>query len=89
MTQKETTFFMPASVKLGPGVSFFGSIEIALNPDDTAGWWVKSVMAYDSGCNRELSEKWAKMVREAVDRDTALCDEITGIAARIEKRTVA
>lgn len=82
MYSKEQSFFRVLAISIAPGVSYYGTVEICVNVDDVAGWWVRSVMASDRGAHREVSKDWAKLVREAIDRDTALCDEITGRCVR-------
>jgi hypothetical protein len=86
MAKNEITFFRPTALKIAPGIHFYGTVEIGLNPDDVSGWWVKSVMAFDRGCNRELGEPLARMVRVALDKDTAACDEVTGQCVRMMAR---
>lgn len=83
MAANEITFFRVISVQIVPGVSFYGTIEIEVNLLDPSLWWVRSVMAYSNGCNREINQKWAKLVREAVDRDTTICDMVTERCVRM------
>jgi hypothetical protein len=70
-------FFRLVSVQVAPGVSFLGTVEIEVNMLDAGGWVVRSVMTYDRGANREVTPEWAKLVKIAIDRDTALCDTVT------------
>lgn len=83
MRANEITFFRLIAVQIVPGVSFYGTIEIEVNLLDPGGWWVRSVMAYSNGCNRELDQQWARLVRAAVDRDTTICDMITERCVRM------
>lgn len=71
------TFFRHAAVNIAPGVSFIGTVEIEVNTLDAGGWVVRSVMAHERGAKREVTPEWAKMVRIAIDRDTAFCDSVT------------
>ncbi len=71
------TFFRLVSLKIAPGVSFLGTVEIEVNMLDATGWVVRSVMTSERGANREVTPDWAKLVRIAIDKDTAFCDTVT------------
>ena len=60
-------------LRLPYGFTFIGSLEINLYLKDPRGWWIENVF----DCTERLPDHWSKFIKEKIDEDKQVFDEIT------------